>query len=176
MLWIRGLIFTLLVPYMAGIVVPRWLDSGEGAVDGWRGGWALIAAGIFFYLSSLVHFLIAGGTPSIYFTRALRFMLGEEPGMVVQGGLYRFTRNPMYVGVITTIFGQALLYRSWQVGLYGLLFALCLHFVVTVIEEPHLRKKRGAVYEEYCRRVPRWFGRPRPSGEPPARSSKIDQP
>ena len=150
---------------MLGIAVPRWLDPGEGAADGWRVGWILIAAGTFCYLSSLAHFLFAGGTPSIYFLRALKFILGEEPRKVVQGGLYGFTRNPMYVGVITTILGQALLYGSWQVGLYGFIFALWLHFVVTVIEEPHLRKSQGAAYDEYCRRVPRWFGRPRSTKE-----------
>lgn len=160
MVWIRGMIFTLLVPFMIGISVPRWLDPGKGDADGWLVGWVLIVVGIFCYISSLVRFLVAGGTPSIYFTRALRFVLGEEPKKVVQSGLYRFTRNPMYVGVIATIIGQALLYGSWQVGLYGLLFALSLHFVVTFIEEPHLRKTQGAAYEEYCRRVPRWFGRP----------------
>jgi protein-S-isoprenylcysteine O-methyltransferase Ste14 len=163
MLWIRGLIFTLLVPFMLGIVVPRWLDPGNGAADGYRVGWVFIAAGTLFYISSFVRFLVAGGTPTIYFARALRLVLGEEPKKVVQAGLYRFTRNPMYVGVITTILGQALLYGSWQVGLYGLLFGLWLHYMVTVIEEPHLRKLQGAVYEEYCRRVPRWFGRPGPS-------------
>ena len=82
----------------------------------------------------------------------------ETTTAMVTSGIYRFTRNPMYVGVIATILGQALLYGSWRVGLYGFLFALWLHFAVTVIEEPHLRKTQGAVYEEYCQRVPRWFG------------------
>src|ERR1044071_1236124 len=100
MLWIRGLLFTLLVPFMLGVVVPRVLDPGAGAADGWNIGWLLIAAGSIFYLGSLLRFLAAGGTPSIYFIRPLRFLVGEEPGVVVEGGLYRFTRNPMYVGVI----------------------------------------------------------------------------
>ena len=156
MLWIRGLIFTFLVPYMVAVAIPQSITERR---DGWSIGWALIAMGVTFYVVSLLRFLEVGGTPTIYFTRPLRAVLGEEPQVVVEGGLYRITRNPMYVGVITTVLGQALLYGSWAVGLYGLALAAGFHFVVTVFEEPHLRKERGAAYEEYCRRVPRWFAR-----------------
>lgn len=158
MLWIRGLISTLLVPYMVGVAIPQRISGGRG---GWSIGWALIGAGVTFYLASLLRFLEAGGTPTIYFTRPLRSVLGEEPHVVVEGGLYRFTRNPMYVGVILTVLGQALLHGSWAVGLYGLALGPWFHFVVTVLEEPHLRQERGAAYEEYCRRVPRWLERVR---------------
>ena len=154
MLWMRGLMFTLLVPYMLGVVVPQWI--GEGGT-GSSLGWLLIVPGAALYLLSLARFLAVGGTPSIYFLRPLRHVLGEEPGVVVERGVYGFTRNPMYAGVLTAIQGQAILYGSWGVALYGLLFGCWLHFVVKVIEEPHLRKERGAVYEEYCKRVPRWL-------------------
>ena len=44
---------------------------------------------------------------------------------------------------------------------YG--FALWLFFHPTVVfqEEPHLRREYGASYDEYCRHVPRWLGRPK---------------
>lgn len=156
MLWIRGLIFTALVPFMIAVVIPRWI-AGD-AMNGSAWGWPLVGIGALFYLASLLAFLAAGGTPSIYFLRPLRHLLGEEPGVVVEHGLYRVTRNPMYVGVLTAIQGFALLYGSWNVALFGVLFGLWLHFVVTRIEEPHLRKDRGEAYENYCRRVPRWLG------------------
>jgi len=156
MLWVRGLVFTVLVPYMIAVAIPQWISD---TYNGWSVGWVVIGVGITFYLASLFRFLKAGGTPTIYFTRPLRSVLGEEPGVVVESGLYRFTRNPMYVGVILTVLGQAVLYGSWAVGLYGLLLAPWFHFVVTRLEEPHLRKERGMAYEDYCRRVPRWFGR-----------------
>jgi len=156
MLWIRGLIFTLLVPYMVAVAIPQAITDRR---DGWSIGWVLIAIGVTFYVVSLLRFLQVGGTPTIYFARPLRAVLGEEPQVVVETGLYRITRNPMYVGVITAVLGQALLYGSWGVALYGLLLMPLFHFVVTVLEEPHLRKERGAAYEEYCRRVPRWFAR-----------------
>ena len=75
-------------------------------------------------------------------------------------GLYRFVRNPMYVGVLAAIVGQALWYRSTDVGWYALIVALVFHFWVIAYEEPILRRSFGDAYLEYCRRVPRWLPKP----------------
>ena len=159
MLWLRGLTFTLLVPMVVGVWVPSLFDETRTMRGGWRAlGWAPVAVGASFYLASLLRFLQAGGTPSNYFLRPLRFALGEEPPVLVERGLYRITRNPMYVGVVTAVLGQAVVFGSWRIALYGALLWLWFHFVVRVLEEPHLRKKMGPAYEEYCRRVPRWLG------------------
>ncbi len=76
----------------------------------WQAGWFLIVPGALIYLSCLIRFLLAGGTPAIFFTRPLRFLIGEEPKALVADGLYRYTRNPMYVGVLLAVIGQAILY------------------------------------------------------------------
>jgi protein-S-isoprenylcysteine O-methyltransferase Ste14 len=135
-----------------------FLISDRPAKGGlWNIGWVLVTIGAAIYGLCLVNFLLSGGTPAIFFTRPVRFLLGEEPAIVVQGGLYRFSRNPMYIGVVTAIFGQALVFGSIDIALYGAAVWLFFHLAVVFIEEPHLRKERGAAYEEYCRRVPRWF-------------------
>jgi protein-S-isoprenylcysteine O-methyltransferase Ste14 len=72
--------------------------------------------------------------------------------------LYRFSRNPMYVGVLLVVFGQALIFSSRAVALYGAVLWLCFHVVVVVLEEPHLQAERGPSYDEYLRHVPRWLG------------------
>jgi len=158
MLWLRGLIFTALVPYVIGGVVPSMFYGGRRMGGGWwLAGWLLVAAGAAIYAVCLVRFLISGGTPAIFFTRHLRFLIGEEPGRLVDSGLYRRSRNPMYLGVVLAVFGQAILFRSVDVAEYGLALWLMFHLVVVLLEEPHLRGERGAGYEEYCRRVPRWL-------------------
>src|SRR5436190_12804283 len=112
-LWIRGLIFTLLVPAVIGFFVPLWIDSGARRMGGIGDvGWLLIVTGALIYLLCLMRFLASGGTPAIFFTRRLRSLLGEEPTSLVSDGLYRFSRNPMYVGVLMVIFGQAVLLAS----------------------------------------------------------------
>lgn len=162
MLWLRGLLFTLLVPTVVGYLIPASLPHpppGESLAA--HGGWILIAAGAAIYLHCLLRFLAAGGTPAIYFTRALRHVIGEEPDALVSGGLYRFSRNPMYVAVVTAVFGQAVLYQSKAIAIYGFVVFVCFHIAVVWVEEPHLRAVRGTEYADYCRRVPRWIGLPR---------------
>lgn len=162
MLWIRGLLFTLLVPCVVGGYLPYQFYKGSSAPAGlWQVGWLFVGLGVIVYGLCLVAFLSSGGTPSIFFARPVRFILGEEPPTLVRQGLYRVSRNPMYVGVLLVVFGQAVLFASLRLAVYGLVVALCFHLVVVLLEEPHLRKERGPSYDEYCRRVPRWLGWPR---------------
>jgi protein-S-isoprenylcysteine O-methyltransferase Ste14 len=157
MLWLRGLIFTLLVPLMVGGYVPHLLWRERTAGPWAWFGWPLVALGAAIYLRCLHGFLAAGGTPSIWFARPLRHLLGEEPGSLVRSGLYRWSRNPMYVGVVTAIVGQAIVFESRAVATYAVVFWLAMQFFVTRVEEPHLRRKLSASYDDYCRRVPRWI-------------------
>jgi protein-S-isoprenylcysteine O-methyltransferase Ste14 len=158
-LWIRGLVFTLLVPCVVGGYLP-YLFRGETSAGGglWTIGWLFVVIGAAIYGLCLFSFLASGGTPAVFFTRPLRFVLGEEPPKLVRQGFYRFSRNPMYVGVLVAVFGQALIFRSAAVARYGVVVWLIFHLVVVFLEEPHLRKERGASYVEYCRLVPRWLG------------------
>ncbi|MFB3778670.1 MAG: isoprenylcysteine carboxylmethyltransferase family protein [Bryobacteraceae bacterium] len=162
MLWIRGLLFTLLMPCLGGGLAPYLLSGSRPLQPGWwRIGWVPLSLGGAVYLSCLLNFLAAKGTPAPFFMRRMHSIIGEEPGSLVCAGLYKFTRNPMYVGVLLVIFGQALLFASAAIALYGLAAWLFFHLVVVRVEEPHLRAKQGAGYDDYCRRVPRWLGLPK---------------
>jgi protein-S-isoprenylcysteine O-methyltransferase Ste14 len=110
------------------------------------------------YLFCAADFLAkGGGTPAIWFTRHLRFLLGEEPRAIVRQGLYRFSRNPMYLSVAAVVFGEAWLFGSVLLLLYAIAVSVCFQLVVVFLEEPHLRRKCGASYAEYCRKTPRWI-------------------
>lgn len=165
MLYVRALIFTILVPgFVAGWAPWMVLDSGHEirAFDagGWRwAGLALAVAGICGYLLCTADFLLkGGGTPAIWFTRHLRFLLGEEPRTIVQRGLYRYSRNPMYLSVAAAVFGEGLFFGSAFLLLYGAVVVTFFQAIVVFVEEPHLRRKDGASYAEYCLKTPRWIG------------------
>ncbi|MGB7759606.1 MAG: isoprenylcysteine carboxylmethyltransferase family protein [Bryobacteraceae bacterium] len=161
MLWLRGLIFTVLVPAVVGVYLPSIVDPRARYAGGvWDAGWLIVAAGTLIYALCLIRFLAAGGTPAIFFTRPLRMLLGEEPARLVSGGLYRFSRNPMYVGVLLVVFGQAVLFASPPTAAYGCALFVFFHLIVVFVEEPHLRAKRDPSYDLYCRTVPRWLGLP----------------
>lgn len=160
--WIRGLIFTVLIPGLVGVFLPA-LICGDRSVAGglWKVGWIPVALGATVYGVCLVRFLRSGGTPAIFFTRGVRTLIGEEPHILVQDWLYRVSRNPMYLGVLLVVFGQAMLFASICVAYYGIALWLFFHLTVVFQEEPHLGRAHGPSYEEYCRHVPRWFGRVR---------------
>lgn len=74
---------------------------------------------------------------------------------LVTGGFYNHTRNPMYFGNLLLLVGLAIGVNSWLMLAIGVPLAVLLHVGIIAAEEDFLRRKFGAEYEEYCRRVPR---------------------
>jgi protein-S-isoprenylcysteine O-methyltransferase Ste14 len=93
----------------------------------------------------------------------------DAPRRLVVTGLYRFTRNPMYNGVLAVILGEAWLFRNIAVLEYAGLIFVMFHLWVLVYEEPALDTQFGASFRAYRRAVPRWgfTGRPFASVETP---------
>jgi protein-S-isoprenylcysteine O-methyltransferase Ste14 len=157
MLWLKTLFFTVLYPGTVAVVLPlaiAWRDRGRvapqaGLVAGL--GWAAVALGFAIYGWCAVEFVRRGhGTPAPY----------DPPEDLVVTGLYRFTRNPMYVGVWTIVAGEAALFGSWWVLVYAAILGLGFHLRVLLYEEPELRRLFGERFEQYRRAVPRWIPRP----------------
>lgn len=158
MLMVRALLFTILVPCVVTIYVPWRILSGTAPAGGTLRllGLLLIVAGSLGYLGCAAEFLLrGGGTPAPFIAKPLRFLIGEEPQRVVQSALYKFSRNPMYLSVVTVLLGESILFESFALLRYALGAWLIFHFVVVFVEEPHLRQRAG--YAEYCARVPRWL-------------------
>ena len=89
----------------------------------------------------------------------------DPPRFLVVRGLYRFTRNPMYNGVIALILGEAWLFRSIGLAEYALLVLILFHLFVVLYEEPALESQFGESYRAYRRAVPRWGFTTRPFQE-----------
>lgn len=130
-------------------------------MDWYALGWFPLALGIFIYIHAVLEYFAAGGAPVIFFTRSMHAVPGEEPQIVADAGLYRYSRNPMYLGVLLAIGAQAILWHSRTLAFYLLGSAVFFHLMIVLIEEPHLARARGDSYMEYRRRVPRWLGLPR---------------
>src|SRR5258706_16265760 len=149
-------VFFFVAPGTVAGYVP-WLLSGWrvrppllGAPGVRTLGAAILAGGLIVVLESFARFALKGrGTPAP--------PLPTEHLVVT--GLYRYVRNPMYVGVLATILGQGLLLGSGSVLVYAAVVALGFHLFVLAYEEPTLRRTYGAEYEAYCAAVPRWWPR-----------------
>jgi protein-S-isoprenylcysteine O-methyltransferase Ste14 len=83
----------------------------------------------------------------------------DPPKELVASGLYRFIRNPMYVGVLLMLFGHFLWLGYWSLLGYTAFFFIAFHLFVTGYEEPNLLKRFGMLYEKYLQEVPRWIPR-----------------
>lgn len=77
-------------------------------------------------------------------------------GKLVTGGIYRISRNPTYLGIMTLMIGAS----AAAPGPFSIGAAIVCFFAFTAIikaEEIYLRGRFGAAYEDYCRRVRRWI-------------------
>jgi protein-S-isoprenylcysteine O-methyltransferase Ste14 len=83
----------------------------------------------------------------------------DPPKHLVVRGLYRYVRNPMYLGVTAILLGEVLLTRSGALALYWLIWFVVVNAFVIGYEEPTLRVQFGESYEEYLRTVGRWIPR-----------------
>jgi protein-S-isoprenylcysteine O-methyltransferase Ste14 len=153
-LLLKNLLFTVLVPGSVAVYLPLLIAGERPPAAGGPLALALavLALGAAIYAWCVWDFASFGrGTPAPV----------DAPKKLVVRGLYRYTRNPMYVGVLTVILGWALLFRAAGLGLYAAAVATCFHLFVVLYEERHLRAVFGAQYEAYCARVSRWLPRPR---------------
>jgi hypothetical protein len=82
----------------------------------------------------------------------------SPPIRLVTTGLYRWSRNPMYVGVLLILAGWALSFASTALAIYALAVALAFHLRVVFGEEPWLARTHGEAWRVYVKQVPRWFG------------------
>src|SRR6266513_3940912 len=77
--------------------------------------------------------------------------------MIVRGGPYRFTRNPMYLALCLVQAGIGFLLNDWITLLFVVPLALVLHFGVILPEERYLEAKFGEQYLALKRKVRRWI-------------------
>ena len=84
----------------------------------------------------------------------------DPPRELVVRGLYRYVRNPMYLSVALVLAGELLLAPSRGFLLYALVWFAGVNLFVIGYEEPALRTRFGAAYEQYRRSVPRWIPAP----------------
>ena len=79
------------------------------------------------------------------------------PANLVVVGLYRYTRNPMYVSVTLILLGWTISFASTGLLLYAIVVAIAFHLRVVLGEEPWLAQKHGSAWQAYARQVPRWL-------------------
>jgi protein-S-isoprenylcysteine O-methyltransferase Ste14 len=112
-------------------------------------------------LGSIAFFLLAPVGIGLVLPWLITGWESSGPPLVV-GGLYRYVRNPMYVGVIALILGQALALFSLTLVLYAAAFTAVVMTFVRLYEEPALTAAHGDSFLRYRAAVPGWIPRLKP--------------
>src|SRR5262245_30257849 len=167
---IRHLGSIAILPFMAAVIVPLLLIAQAGGVNL---GWGLpFPANLLLVALGLV--LIGGGLTLMMMTIRMFATIGQgtlapwdPPQKLVVRGVYRYVRNPMISGVMVILFGEAALFGLPSLLIWALIFMAVNMVYIPLSEEPGLRGRFGADYEEYARHVPRWLPRRTP-WTPPA--------
>lgn len=153
LLLFKAALFIALVPGAILVYIPLWIVGGTGATVYFPvglaplAGYALVLAGVGVYLRCAWDFVARGsGTPAPT----------DPPKHLVIGGLYRWTRNPMYHGVLAAQLAEAAIFESVDLLLFAAGTFVFFHLLVLLYEEPNLRRRFGAAYAAYCGAVPRW--------------------
>lgn len=156
-IYIRSLVFTIVVPGTVIGLVPYWLANSklDAQLFGKAPetlmadivGYFLLVIGSLIYLWCVYDFTFIGrGTPAIF----------DPPRELVIRGLYKYVRNPMYIGVVTALLGQVFIYGSPLILIFAIGFGSVFYVFVIVYEEPVLRKQFGDDYTRYVKLVNRW--------------------
>ena len=82
------------------------------------------------------------------------------PKVFITSGPYRISRNPMALGGLLFLVGEAIVYNSPSLLGIGIAYCVIIYLYIMRVEEPKLRERFGAPYEDYFKRVPRFFPNP----------------
>jgi protein-S-isoprenylcysteine O-methyltransferase Ste14 len=151
----RNLLFTILQPGLVAGLIPLWITDvriNNIFHEVWQLhhyiGTIVFLIGFVIMLWCIISFAVKGrGTLSPV----------DPTKKLVISGLYCFSRNPMYVGVMLILIGEAIFFQSVNLWGYLILVFVAFNLFVIHIEEPRLGKDFGEDYKLYCQKVRRWI-------------------
>ncbi len=154
-LLLRNILFTILQPgLVAGLIPYIILSRGHINFDWTVVSWSHAAGFLFFIpgfcvmLHCISYFAVKGrGTLSP----------ADPTKKLVTSGLYRYSRNPMYIGVLMMLLGEAMFFTSLMLVAYTMCIFAVFHVFIRFFEEPRLLKAFGNEYLLYQKQVRRWL-------------------
>jgi protein-S-isoprenylcysteine O-methyltransferase Ste14 len=140
-----GILLLFLPLWITRFRIPAWETRGQILLSA-----ILIAIGLIPALESVGRFIYAGrGT----------LIPVAPPERLVVSGFYRYVRNPMYVGVMLALAGEAILFWSRGILVEALLAFIGFNLFILLHEEPSLTRRYADEYLRYKTSVPRWLPR-----------------
>ena len=156
-LFIRNLIFTILQPGLVAALIPYMILGEEIStrISQQFFNLGIHSFGIIIFLLGLIIMLWCIASFAIHGRGTLSPIDPTKKLVII--GLYKYSRNPMYVGVILILLGETIYFNSLDLFVYTIFVFVGFHLFAIFIEEPRLRKDFGEEYLKYCERVRRWI-------------------
>lgn len=148
-MFLRALLAFLMVPVVVAGIVPFMIASYDPfKANGNISGLLILGIGLFILLWCVRDFYVSGkGTLAPW----------DPPKNLVTVGLYRYVRNPMYVGVLLILTGWTIATASPIVLGFSLFMCTAFYFRVKIHEEPWAEKTFADEWLKYKQNVPRWL-------------------
>lgn len=140
---------------------PVWLAAFAALAWGQAQIWPMTVLGLF---GDLVGYALVGAGLAVSGWAVLHFLLErtsliprERPDTLVTGGMYRFSRNPIYLGDAAILTGLILIWDALPSLILVPLFVKVIEWRFIHREEALIRDHFGAEFDAYCARVRRWI-------------------
>jgi len=137
----------LLLGCLLSRIVPLGPGLGSANARALAAGGSLALVGLALFAVSAREFRRAGTS----------VVPGEPSTVLLEGGPYRYTRNPIYISFVIFYFGLAIMLTSAWMLVLLIPVLIILQRGVVKREEAYLQAKFGAAYGKYQARVPRWL-------------------
>jgi len=148
-------IFSFILPVTVVVIVPLWIEKNRTIHISFHlfAGLALILSGLTMMIITISSFIRIGkGTLAPW---------APTKQLVIKGP-YRYVRNPMILGVMTVLLGEALSLWSKNIFIWAGAFFLINTIYFILYEEPNLEKRFGEEYRRYKKHVSRWLPHVKP--------------
>ncbi|NOY89034.1 MAG: isoprenylcysteine carboxylmethyltransferase family protein [FCB group bacterium] len=132
------------------------------ALSSFYGVWLIPIDKTFALIAGLVLILagIALLTVGMIEFRTLRRSCGQDTSKLITGGVYRWSRNPQFIGCLLYLIGVSLAGRSILAFALTVAASIVIYWYTVRLAEPYLERLYGEEYRLYKKRASRWFGIP----------------
>lgn len=152
---IRNMIFAILQPGVIAGVIPYLIIRNkivefppQTFLTQHYTGCIVFILGFFIMTTCIISFAVKGrGTLSP----------ADPTKKLVTSGLYRYSRNPMYVGVMLILIGEAIFFLICGLLIYLMFIFIAFNLFIILVEEKRLKRDFGNQYKAYCDSVRRWL-------------------
>lgn len=154
-LYLRILVFTILQPGVVAGLIPWLILKYEPGIilNDTFSAWQYL--GIVFFVFGLLILLMCIARFGFEGKGTLSPL--DPTKKLVIAGLYKYSRNPMYVGVMMILAGETVFFQSYHLLVYSILIFCAFHAFIIYREEPRLLKDFGEEYISYKSAVRRWI-------------------